>query len=84
MLQSDEQKQKYNWGWPYVILCRFTAIHNEVGQDYDNVTRSLIATWGRLAIHKLKLNFTWYLCCVSVVYSIVFTNSHSAGRAKYV
>ena len=55
---------------------------NKVRQDYDNVTRSLITTWGRLAIHKLKLNFAWYLCCVSVVCTIVFTNSHSAGRAE--
>ena len=78
----EEQKQKYNLGWPYVILCKFTAVRNKVRQDYDNVTRSLITTWGRLAIHKLKLNFAWYLCCVSVVYTIVFTNSHSAGRAK--
>ena len=29
------------------------------------ITRSLITTWGRLAIHKLKFKFTWYLSCVS-------------------
>ena len=80
--RMEKQKQKYNLGWPYVILCRFTAVRNKVWQDYGNVTRSLITTWGRLAIHKLKLNFAWYLCCVSVVCTIVFINSHSAGRAK--
>ena len=31
--RMEEQKQKYNLGWPYVILCRFTAVHNKVQQD---------------------------------------------------
>ena len=70
-----------------VIVCaltrshNFTAFHNKVWRDYDNVTRSLITNWGMLAIHKLKLNFAWYFY-VSAVCTIVFTNSHSAGRAK--
>ena len=72
--RMEEQKQKYNLGWPYVILCRFTAVHNKVRQD-------LITNWDMLAIHKLKLNFAWYFC-VSAVCTIVFTNSHSAGRAS--
>ena len=55
--------------------------YDKVQQDYDNVTRSLITTWGMLAIYKLKLNFAWYFC-VSAVCTIVFTNSHSAGRAN--
>ena len=31
--RMEEQKQKYNLGWPYVILCRFTAVYNKVWQD---------------------------------------------------
>ena len=61
---------------------KFQQDYDKVRQDYDNVTRSLITNRGVLAIHKLKLNFAWYLCCVSAVCTIVFTNSHSAGQAK--
>ena len=83
MLQNGEAETEVQLE---VALCNFMQVHccpqQSLGQDYNNVTRSLITTWGRLAIHKLKLNFAWYLCCVSVACTIVFTNSHSAGRAK--
>ena len=80
----EEQKQKY--GWVYVILCKLTAIHNKVRHGKTTTGRHKISTFNLsqvYTVNNLELHFAWYLCCVSVVYTIIFTNSYSAGHAKY-
>ena len=47
-----------------------------------NITKSLLANWTGLLL--TLFHFVWYLFCVSVVYTIGFTNLHSSEHAKSV
>ena len=83
MLQNGGAETEIQLG---VALCNFMQALLSATKSGKTTTMSqdlsLQLGAGFCYSQTLKLNFAWYLCCVSVVFTIVFANSHSAGRAK--
>ena len=82
MLQNGGAETEVQLG---VALCNFMQVHCCLQQSPARLRQChKISHYnlGQACYSQAQTEFAWYLCCVSVVCTIVFTNSHSAGRAK--